>query len=102
MEHTEEIKWLSKHSEASMTLFEIVQDIRGLAKAFSITGNAHMSTSLMSIAYDVEKATKDMRDAIGECISEDIERSEGTSKAILEAVLAGALMERRIAEIKIG
>ena len=68
----EEINWLEKHSEASMVLFDIAMEIRSLAKAFSVTGNAHMSTVLMSIAFDTEKANKVMRDATTECITEEI------------------------------
>ena len=85
----EEINWLSKHSDASMVIFDIVLDIRSLAKAFSITGNAHICTSLMSIAFDIEKANKDMRDATTESLTEMIKRSGDSSKAILEAALAG-------------
>lgn len=85
----EKINWLSKHSEASMILFDIVQEIRGLAKAFSITGNIHVNTFLTVIAYNIEKASKDMDDAVGESLQEAIKRSGESSKAVLEAALAG-------------
>ena len=85
----EEINWLSKHSDASMVIFDIVIDIKSLAKAFSITGNVHISESLKIIAFDIEKANKAMRDAIGESLQESIKRSNDSTKAIFEAALAG-------------
>lgn len=101
----DKINWLEKHSEASKVLFNIVYEIEHIAKAFGTTGNSTMCTTLMSIAKDIEKARKDMSDAIGESISEDIRRSSESSKAVLEAALAGILMERTnptIEEVKGG
>ena len=88
----DKIDWLEKHSDASMVLFNIAREIRGLANAFRITGNHAMYISLRSIAVDIEKANKDIRDAIGESIEETIKRSGESSKAILEAALAGAMI----------
>lgn len=92
-EKTDEVEWLKKHSEASMTLFNIVCEIRGLAQGFKTTGNKVIYNQLILIAVDIEKANKDMSDAIGESISEYVKRSGESSKAILEAALAGVLME---------
>ena len=91
----EKISWLSKHSNASMVIFDIVIDIKSLAKAFSITGNVHISESLKTIAFDIDKETKDMSDAIGECISEELKRSSESTKAILEAALAGVQLIKK-------
>lgn len=96
----DKVKWLDKHSEASMVLFNIFYEIEAIARAFKVTGNSAMCTTLMAIAADIEKARKDMSDAIGESISEDIKRSDESTKAILEAALAGILMERTNPTIK--
>ena len=85
----EKIDWLSKHSEASMVLFDIAQDIKGLAKAFNITGNFRMSNTLVLIATEIERETTIMKDATTESLTEQIKRSGESSKAILEAALAG-------------
>lgn len=84
--------WLDKHSNASMVLSDIVLEIRSLSKAFSITGNVHVSTSLATIAFDIEKANKIMQDAVGESLQESIKRSGDSSKAIFEAALAGIVL----------
>lgn len=84
--------WLEKHSDASMVLFNVACEIRGLSDAFKITGNYTMYIALRSIAGDIEKANKDIRDAIGESIEEIIKRSGESSKAILEAALAGVMI----------
>jgi hypothetical protein len=83
------IDWLEKHSESSMTLFSIVRDLESLAKSFGATGNKDIHNYLLLLAGDIEKANKDMNDAIGESLNESIKRSGDSSKAILEAALAG-------------
>ena len=86
------IDWLDKHSNASKTLMNIVYEIEGLAKGFRTTGNGIICTQLKLIASDIEKARKDMSDAVGESIKETIDRSGEHSKTLLEATLAGILM----------
>jgi len=89
----DKVDWLDKHSDATMKISSIVYEIEYLAKAFGITGNSTMSKTLMAIARDVERANKDIHDAIGESISESIKRSGESTKAVLEAALAGIMME---------
>lgn len=88
----DKIDWLEKHSDASMILFDVACEIRGLANAFKITGNYAAYVSLSRVAEDIEKANKDIRDAIGKSIEEIIKRSGESSKAILEAALAGVMI----------
>ncbi len=95
-QNEDKVDWVDKHSEASMMLFNIVGEIRSLARAFNTTGNRIMGADLVTIAKDIEKANKDIRDAIRESISEFIKRCEENSKAVVEAALAGAFIEREL------
>ena len=92
----EKLNWLDKHSDASMVIFEVAEEIKLLAHAFKVTGNSMIHRVLMVIAADIETANKNMRDAITESIQESIKRSGDSSKAILEAALAGLKLGEKL------
>lgn len=91
MDKIEKIDWLEKHSDASMLLSSIARDLEILAKAFRITGNNNMAATLSFIGEDINKATKDMRGAIGESIRENLDKSKEITDTLLVAALGGAL-----------
>ena len=80
--------WLDKHSRASMKLFDIVTELKGLAKCFRVTGNTDMHATLMSIAKELEEADREIRDAVGESLAESTDRAAESSKTLLKASLA--------------
>jgi len=89
------IDWLDKHSDALKVLCSITREIEILAEAFITTGNENIRNTLLLIANDIEKSTKDIRNAMTESITESINRSAESSKNLLAASLAGIMIAKR-------
>lgn len=87
--------WLEKQQNALHKLDELAFELTGYSNSFHITGNVTMANNLAGIANEVSNASKDIHEAIGENISEEIKRSGESSKAVFEAALAGILLERK-------
>ena len=84
--------WLDKHSNATATLCHIAFELEGLSNAFQATGNDSMYKTLMWMAKDIHQAAQDAREGMTASIKESIDRSTESSKTILKAALAGALI----------
>ena len=87
--------WFDKHSQALMILLDIAIEIESLARGFKITGNEIMHKSLMTFAQEIEIATKDIGDAIGESISENIDRSARSTENVLKAALTSIALTNK-------
>lgn len=83
------INWLEKQHNALYKLTDLTFELADYSKSFHITGNVTMANILAGIANEIREIDKDIRDAIGENISEEIKRSSESSKAILLAALSG-------------
>lgn len=90
----QKIEWFDKHSKGTEILFNIHYELRDYAKAFRVVGNETMYQVLMAISKEILEAHKMIRDAIGESISEDCERTQQNTTTMLEAVFAGITLEK--------
>ena len=84
--------WFDKHSQASKKLFDIANEVQFLAGGFLTTGNKIMYKILTDLEEELRGATKDIRDAITESITESCDRAAKSSKNVLKAALAGIIL----------
>lgn len=75
------------HDECNK-LSKISRRLRSLSGAFSVTGNDAMADKLFTLAEDIHKSQKLIRDAVGRDIHEGYKRSQEASANLLKTALA--------------
>ena len=87
--------WLKKQHNSLHKLDALAFELTDYSRSFHVTGNVTMENNLARIANDVMKINKDIRDAIGEHLTEEVKRSSESSAAVFLAALSGIKLAER-------
>lgn len=87
---------LKNFHEAYREAKSIINDIRYIANAFSVTGNSKMATELHSISDDLEGKVKSMDDAVTGMIHEEFDAVQRDTAKTLKCLLGVANDTNRI------
>ena len=82
-------EWLDKHRDGARILSEVSRDLYGLSRALSRVGNDKMAEDIGGFCIRIDLANKMMDEAVSENIDSRLRDAKASSKAIIEAALAG-------------
>lgn len=87
--------WLDRHHRAQEELRHIVTNLQYMSTSFFNVGNPIIGTKLERLADTLEKVAEMERTAVSETLSESCASAQQGSINVLQAVLAGAQLERQ-------
>lgn len=82
--------WLDRHHNAARKLHDDAQQLRNLAQSFGDVGNDTMWRILSALSFSIEESAKEMQDAVGSMIMEEVNRARESSVNMVKAALMAA------------